>query len=284
MKPKSVVAKVVVFSLLLVGSAIFLFPLFWLIMTSLKPVEETMRLPPTLFPTVWRWSNYRDAMLYQSDVLGYIPFAVYTKNTVYIAVLATVGTVVSNSLIAYGFARIKWPGRDLIFAATLATMMIPFPVLMVPVYVIFRKLGWVGSPKPLWVPAWFGAAFNIFLLRQFFMSIPFELSDSARVDGCSEFRIWKDIIMPLSRPALAVVALFHFMYVWNDFLGPLIYLTDQKSYTLAYGLQFYQSQHGGTEWGLLMAASAVVVVPVIVLFFFAQRTFIQGIAISGIKG
>src|SRR5439155_9547316 len=142
----------------------------------------------------------------------------------------------------------------------------------------------VGSPKPLWVPEWFGSAFNIFLLRQFFMSLPFELSDAAKIDGCSEFRIFRDVILPLAKPALAVVALFNFMYVWNDFLGPLIYLTDQRTYTLAYGLQAYQSQHGGTQWHLLMAAAAVVVAPVIIVFFLAQRTFIQGITVTGIKG
>jgi multiple sugar transport system permease protein len=192
--------------------------------------------------------------------------------------------VLSNALIAYGFARVDWPGRNILFGLTIATMMIPFPVLMVPVYVIFKTLGWVGSPKPLWVPAFFGSAFNIFLLRQFFMTLPFELSDAARIDGSSEFGIFRDVILPLAKPALAVVALFTFMHVWNDFLGPLIYLTDQKTYTLAYGLQAYQSQHGGTQWPLLMAASTIVVLPVIVLFFFAQKTFIQGITVTGLKG
>jgi multiple sugar transport system permease protein len=192
--------------------------------------------------------------------------------------------VISNALIAYGFARIRWPGRDVVFALTLATMMIPFPVIMVPVFAIFRELGWVGSFKPLWVPAWFGSAFNIFLLRQFFRTIPTELSDAARIDGCSELGIFWNVVVPLSKPALAVVALFHFMYVWNDFLGPLIYLTDQKMFTLSLGLQFYQSQHGGTEWNLLMAASTLIVLPLIVVFFFTQRSFIQGISLTGLKG
>jgi len=234
-------------------------------------------------PGNWRWENYWKAITYKADKLGYIPFVRYARNTLYIAVLAVLGTVLSNSLIAYGFARIKWPGRDIAFGITIATMMIPFPVLMVPVYVIFKTLGWVGSPKPLWVPAFFGSAFNIFLLRQFFMSLPFELSDAARIDGCSEFRIFRSVILPLAKPALAVVALFTFMHVWNDFLGPLIYLTDQKMYTLAYGLQAYQSQHGGTQWPLLMAASTMVVLPVIIIFFLAQKTFIQGITVTGMK-
>ena len=195
-----------------------------------------------------------------------------------------VGAVISNSLIAYGFARLRWPGRDIFFAITLATMMIPFPVLMVPMFGLFRELGWVGTFLPLWVPACFGSAFSIFLLRQFFLTIPRELSDAAVVDGCSEFQVFRHIIVPLAKPALAVVALFQFLFTWNDFLGPLIYLTDQRMFTLSLGLQFYQSQHGGTEWHLLMAASTIIVLPIIVLFFFTQRTFIQGVAVTGMKG
>jgi multiple sugar transport system permease protein len=163
-------------------------------------------------------------------------------------------------------------------------MMIPFPIVMVPLYTLFRTMGWVGTFRPLWVPAWFGSAFNIFLLRQFFRTIPLELSEAARIDGCSKWGIFQHVILPLAKPALAVVALFHFMGTWNDFLGPLIYLLDQRTFTLSLGLQFYQSQHSGGEWNLLMAASTIVVAPVIVLFFFTQKQFIQGIAITGLKG
>jgi multiple sugar transport system permease protein len=277
-------ARLMVQALLIAGSIVFLFPLLWMISTSLKPIEETMAMPPRLLPSSPHWENYFKAVTYESDKLGYVPFVEYALNTLTICALGVIGTVIANATIAYGFARIDWRGRDVFFALTLATMMIPGPVLMVPTYVIFRRLGWVGTALPLWVPAWFGSAFNIFLLRQFFLTIPFELSDAARVDGCSEFRIFRDIILPLAKPALAVVALFHFLYAWNDFLGPLIYLTDQRTFTLALGLQFYQSQHGGTEWNMLMAASTLVVIPVIVLFFFAQRTFIQGITVTGLKG
>jgi multiple sugar transport system permease protein len=284
MTAKSWLARWVVHLVLIGGAVLFLFPLLWMISTSLKPIEETMKMPPDLLPSAARWENYSKAVFYQSDKLGYVPFLAYAGNTLYIAVLAVTGTVLANALVAYGFARVAWPGRDLLFVTTLATMMIPFTVLIVPTYALFKTFGWVGSPKPLWVPAWFGSAFNIFLLRQFFMTIPFELSDAARVDGCSEFRIFRDVILPLSKPALAVVALFHFLYVWNDFLGPLVYLTDQRTFTLALGLQFYQSQHGGTEWNMLMAAATIVVAPVIVLFFFTQRTFIQGITVTGLKG
>lgn len=265
-------------------SAMFLFPLWWLIATSLKPIEETMRQPPTLIPAHPQWHNYKDALVYGADTLGYIPFLVYARNTLLLAILGVTGTVISNGMVAYAFARMRWPGRDLLFAATLATMMIPFPVLMVPIFGLFRALGWVGTFRPLWVPAWFGSAFNIFLLRQFFRTIPNELSEAARIDGCSELGIFRQVVLPLAKPALAVVALFHFMYTWRDFLGPLIYLMDQKTFTLSLGLQFYQSQHGGTQWNLLMAASTIVVLPVIVLFFFTQKQFIQGIAVTGIKG
>jgi len=284
MAAKHPLAKIFIHGILILGSIICLFPLLWMISTSLKPIQETMTLPPKWLPSDWQFNNYIRAVMYQSDKLGYIPFLLYAKNTLYLAILGVAGTVISNALVAYGFARIEWPGRNILFGITLATMMIPFPVTMVPIYVLFRHLYWIGTFKPLWVPAWFGGAFNIFLLRQFFMTIPRELSDAATVDGCSELRIFKDIVLPLSRPALAVVALFHFMYVWNDFLGPLIYLQDQKQFTLALGLQFYQSQHGGTEWNMLMAAATIMVLPIIVLFFFTQKTFIQGITVTGLKG
>jgi multiple sugar transport system permease protein len=269
---------------LVVLSAVFLFPLLWLVSTALKAIEETMRQPPTLIPSVIQWHNFRDAFVYGADKLGYIPFLVYGRNTLILCILGVSGVVVSNAVVAYAFARLRWPGRDILFAATLATMMVPFPVLMVPMYSFWRSLGWIGTFKPLWVPAWFGSAFNIFLLRQFFRTIPFELSEAARIDGCSEWGIFREIVLPLAKPALAVVALFHFMYTWRDFLGPLIYLMDQRTFTLSLGLQFYQSQHGGTQWHLLMAASTIVVAPVIILFFFTQKQFIQGIAVTGIKG
>lgn len=265
-------------------SVLFLFPLAWMISTSLKPIAETMKTPPTWIPSQAQWHNYKDAFTYQSDKLGYIPFLVYGRNTIVLAVLIVGGTVFSNAMVAYAFSRLRWRGRDALFAITLATMMIPFPVLMVPIYGLFKSLGWIGTFRPLWVPAWFGNAFYIFLLRQFFRTIPFELSEAARIDGCSEWQIFTQVVLPLAKPALAVVALFTFMGTWNDFLGPLIYLVDQKTFTLSLGLQFYQSQNGGTQWNLLMAASTIMVAPIIVLFFFTQKQFIEGIAVTGIKG
>jgi multiple sugar transport system permease protein len=284
MKARHPLSRLIVHVILIGGSLVFLFPLFWMITTSLKPVSETMLTPPRWIPSTWQFGNYARAVTYGSDVLGYVPFLEYGKNTLLLCVLVVVGAVISNSLIAYAFARLQWPGRDVFFGITLATMMIPFPVLMVPMFALFREFGWVGTFRPLWIPAWFGSAFNIFLLRQFFLTIPRELSDAAVVDGCSQFQVFRYIILPLSKPALAVVALFQFLFTWNDFLGPLIYLTDQRMFTLSLGLQFYQSQHGGTEWHLLMAAATIVVLPIIVLFFFTQRTFIQGVALTGVKG
>ena len=268
---------------LIVLSVTFFMPFLWMLVTSIKPIKETMTNPPTWIPSQLLWHNYPDAITYDSKELGYLPFPTYARNTLIITLLSVAGPVTSNSLVAYSFARIKWPGRDLFFALTLATMTIPFPVLMVPVFSLFRWIGWVGSFKPLWVPAFFANAFSIFLLRQFFKTIPMELSEAAKIDGCSELRIFLDVIAPLSKPALSVVALFTFMGAWNDFLGPLIYLVDQHTFTLSLGLQAYQSQHGGTQWNLLMAASVIVVAPVILVFFFAQKVFIQGIATSGLK-
>jgi len=213
-----------------------------------------------------------------------ITFLTYLSNTLLVAVLGVSGMVLSSALVAYGLSRVSWKGREGLFNLTLSTMMVPFPVLMIPLYSVFRSLGWIGTLMPLWVPAFFGGAFNIFLLRQFFMTIPNELSEAARIDGCSEFQIFWRVILPLARPALSVVALFHFLFVWNDFLGPFIFLTQPETFTMALGLQQYQAQNGGSEPHLLMGASALLVLPIIVLFFFAQKTFIQGISTTGMGG
>jgi multiple sugar transport system permease protein len=220
----------------------------------------------------------------RGDKARTVTFLTYLSNSLVVAILGLFGAVLSSALVAYGLSRIRWKGRETLFNITLATMMVPFPVLMIPLYGVFRDLGWIGTLLPLWVPAYFGGAFNIFLLRQFFITIPNELSDAARIDGCSEFGIFWRVILPLARPALAVVGLFHFLFAWNDFLGPLIFLTEPETFTMALGLQQYQSQHGGSEWHLLMGASVLLVVPIVVLFFFAQKTFIQGISTTGMGG
>ena len=303
-----IVQRFCIYALLILGSITFLIPLLWMISTGLKPIDQTMSLPPTWIPYRFyvekdgarveitqseldnyptdkvikvaapRWGNFTAA------ITAMKMFSTYLKNTLILCILTVVGTVLSSALAAYGFSRIEWRGRNQVFLLALATMMVPFPVTMVPMYSLFRWLGWIGTLKPLWVGSFFAGAFNVFLLRQFFMTLPKDLSEAARIDGCNEFRIFWQIVLPLCRPALMVVGLFQFMYTWNDFMGPLIYLTNQKDFTLALGLQFFQSQHGGTEWHYLMAASTLVALPIIVLFFFTQKTFIEGISMTGIKG
>ncbi|MGH8047239.1 MAG: carbohydrate ABC transporter permease [Chthoniobacterales bacterium] len=269
--------NVLIYVLLIFFGIAFLTPFVWMVSTSLKPLNETMSLPPKWFPSIIQWHNYPDAI----HAMGY--FWRYTANTLIICTLSVIGTLLSSSLAAYGFSRIEWRGRDKLFLVLLATMMIPFPVVMVPLFALFKQLGLIGSLAPLWIPAFFAGAFNVFLLRQFFMTLPKEMSEAARIDGCSEFQIFWRIVLPLSKPALIVVALFQFMYSWNDFLGPLIFLTEQKHFTLALGLQSFQSQSGGTSWHHLMAAATLVVLPVLVLFFIAQKSFIEGISTTGGK-
>ena len=277
MKKGNLLQSIIVHALLIIGAAAFMFPLYWMVVTALKTLPEVLQSPPSWLPEKFLWSNFKTAM-------NIIPFWTYTINTVIVCVLSVIGTVISSTLVAYAFARLQWKGREFTFKCVLATMMIPFPVLMVPLFVLFSKIGWIGSLKPLWAPTFFASAFNIFLLRQFFRTIPMELSEAARIDGCSEFGILIRIILPLSKPVLLVVALFQFIYSWNDFLAPLIYLTRQETFTLSLGLQFYQSQQGGSQWNYLMAAASLVVLPVLVLYFIAQKYFIEGISLTGVKG
>ncbi|HLV66856.1 MAG TPA: carbohydrate ABC transporter permease [Polyangiaceae bacterium] len=263
-------ARVLVHLALITACLIFVFPMLWMVSTSLKPIHETMRSPPAWLPETFEWRNYL-------ETVRYIPFWEYTKNTLVICTLSSIGTTFSSALVAYSFTRLEWPGRDLLFALTLATMMVPFPVLMVPLYGVFRELGWIGTLYPLWVPSFFGGAFNIFLLRQFFLRIPKALPEAMMLDGASELTIFFRTYVPLSKSSLAVVAFFQFVYSWNDLLGPLLYLTDQNTFTLSLGLQFYESQIGGTQWHYLMAASVLTTLPVVVLFFFVQRAFLRGL-------
>ena len=262
-----------------------LLPVLYMVSISLQPAEQAMSDSGMLLPAS-PGSAARDGAANYGSVLGdgTVDFPLYFRNTLVIALLSVAGVVVSSVLVAYGFARVPWRGRGACFLVLLATMMIPFPVVMVPLFVIFRSLGWIGTFMPLWVPAWFGSAFSIFLLRQFYLTIPRELDEAARIDGCGHLGILLRILVPLSLPAILVVALLHFMYVWNDFLGPLVFLTHRDQYTLALGLELYMSRLGTTPWNLLMAASTIMVVPVLLLFLLAQRSFIEGISTSGVKG
>lgn len=256
-------------------AVVFVAPFYWLVVTSLKTDRQIFQVGKW-YPDPVMWSNYTRAV-------NYIPFAKYTVNTLLICFASIFGTVLSCSLVAYSFARIPWKGRDALFIVVLATLMLPGQVTMIPVFLIFKWLHWIGTYKPLIVPTFFGSAFFVFLLRQFFRSIPAELSESARMDGATEFGIYSRIIMPLSKPALATVALFTFIGAWTDFMGPLLYLNDPDKYTLSIGLQQFVSQHGA-EWSMLMAASTIMALPIIVLYFFAQKTFVEGITLTGIKG
>jgi multiple sugar transport system permease protein len=251
----------------------------WREISDLRGVERDVIPASAVTSEIsFRWENFPQA------VASMRHFARYLANTLILCVLNVVGTVLSSAVVAYGFARLEWRGRDALFGLLLATMMIPFPVVMVPLYSLFRWLGWVGTLQPLWVGSFCAGAFNVFLLRQFFRTIPRDLSEAARIDGCSEFRIFWQIILPLCRPALVVVALFTFLGTWNDFLGPLIYLTDERDFTLALGLEAMKtSRSGATEWHFLMAASTLVILPVITLFLVAQRSFVEGIALTGSK-
>jgi len=269
-------ARAATHSALIVLSVIFLVPLYWLVSSSLKTDQQIFKFPPEWIPWPITFHNYPAG-------LTFIPFWRYLANTTVICVFSVLGTLLSCSLVAYGLARVRWRGRNILFYTLLGTMMLPFQVTMVPMFVVFAKLGWVDTFLPLIVPRFFGAAFYIFLMRQFFLTIPHELSDAARIDGCSEWDIYWRIVLPLSKPVLAAVGLFAFMAAWNDYIGPLIYLTDQSRYTLTLGLAAFSSQYGSYP-GMLMAVTTVMTIPIIVIFFFAQRTFIQGITLTGIKG
>lgn len=210
-------------------------------------------------------------------------FPLYLRNSLLVAVLSVLGTLVSSSIVAYGFSRLAWRGRDAVFTLVLATMMVPQAVVIAPSYLLFRELGWIGTFAPLWAPAWFSGASSVFMLRQFFLTIPRELDEAARIDGCSHVGVFVRVILPLSRPALAAVGLFQFVASWNDFLGPLVFLNHQEQYTLQLGLANYYAQHGGTPWNLVMAFSTLVILPVLLLFLLTRRLFVEGVATQGLK-
>lgn len=263
---------------LAVGGVLFLLPLFWQFSTSLKTSADTMVYPPVWFPWPPQWSNY-------GELFERFPFWRYAANSLFVTTLVITGTLLSSSLAAYGFARLRMPCRDLIFVALLSTLMLPSIVLIVPQFILFQRFQWIDTYYPMIVPAFFGSPFAIFLLRQFFLSIPRDLEDAARIDGAGYFRIYWQIIMPLSVPALVAVAIYTFLASWNDFLTPLLYLSDERTYTVAVALRFLSgSMRSAPEHHLLMAATTLSILPCILLFLVAQRWFIQGIVVTGSKG
>ncbi|CAN5762079.1 carbohydrate ABC transporter permease [soil metagenome] len=269
--------KVVPRIILVLMCAGFVLPFYWMVTLGLKSNEELSIYPPTLYPNNPIWSNIKDAT-------EAFPFWRFAWNTTVITVLTIVGSVISNPIIAYGFSRIEWPGRDKVFMVVLATVFVPFPVLIVALFDIFAQLNWINTYWPLVVPLFFGQAFWIFLMRQFLMQIPKDLSDAARIDGANEFQIFWQIIMPQTLPAIGAIAIFAGVSAWNDFLGPLIYLQDSSMYTLSIGLTFFQQQDSyDVQYNLLMAASALIVLPLIVMFLLFQKSFIEGISVGSIK-
>ncbi|MCK4419559.1 hypothetical protein CEE34_02330 [Candidatus Aerophobetes bacterium Ae_b3a] len=267
----------VVYIFLAVGAVTFLIPLAWMFVTSLKIPTQIFTFPPIWIPNPVRWENYPEALMF-------IPFAKYLFNTLYLCIMNVVGTILSCSLVAYGLSRIRWPGRNIVFIAIISIIILPYQVIMIPLYIIYQHVGWLGTYKPLWVPAFLAArAFYIFLLHQFFMNIPHSISDAAKIDGCSEFSIYWRIVFPLSKAALFTVGLLQFLEIWNDFLRPLIYISEDSMFTLSLGLSGFQGAHH-TAVNLLMAVSSMMTIPIIVIFFFTQRTFVEGITLTGLKG
>ena len=270
------VGSVAAHTFMILLATIFLIPLFWLASTALKDRAQTWIFPPRWIPDPFVWTNFR-------GVFETAPFGRFLQNTLVIIFWNIVGSVLSTTLVAYGFARLRFPGRDALFMLMISTMMIPYPVTLIPTFLLFKILGWLNTYLPLTVPAFTGGAFFIFMMRQYMMTIPLELDNAARIDGCNRFQVLFRILMPICKPPLTLVTVFSFLGVWNDFLGPLIYLNDSEKYTLAIGLNLLRSRFD-TDWNLMMAAALMSVVPVLILYFLAQLHIIGGIASVGLKG
>lgn len=267
--------RAVVYLILVAGAAAFILPFYWMFATSIKTYDEVFAIPPVWWPASPQWINY-------VRLMHEIPFARYTLNTVFVTGLSLVGYIVSSAIVAFGFSFFEFKGKSALFKVLLMTMMLPPQVTMIPQFVLFRKLGWVGTFLPLVIPPFFGGAFAIFLLKQFFDTIPHTFADAAKLDGATAWDIFLRIYVPLSKPAIATASLFIFIWTWTDFLNPLIYLNDDRLYTLAIGLQQFATSRT-VDWPLLMAGSLLMTLPILVLFFMAHKTFIQGIQVGGVK-
>jgi ABC-type glycerol-3-phosphate transport system permease component len=265
------------FLIVLAGAALMILPFLWMLSTSLKPEAKVFASPPQWIPDPIQWSNF-------SKSLSVLPFGVYYRNTVIITAATILGDVLTAALVAYGFARFRFPGRGALFVLVLSTIMLPVQVTIIPRFVLFKQLRWIDTFIPIILPAFLGgSAFYIFLLRQFFLTIPRELDDAAKIDGLGTLGIFSRIMLPLSKPSLAIVAIFSFLYNWNDFFSPLIFLNSESKYTLALGLNFLKGHFFSTV-SLLMAAAVLAMIPCLLLFFVAQKYFIQGVVFTGVKG
>ncbi|GGF84379.1 carbohydrate ABC transporter permease [Paenibacillus aceti] len=276
---KMTIGEIIAFILLICITITMIFPVVFMVSTALKTSKEMLQFPPTIIPRVFAWENFRTLFANEE-----IKFGILYKNSIIVAVVSVIGTVFSSALVAYGFTRYRAKGKRILFMLMISTMMLPYPAVMIPQFILFSNLGWVNSFLPLIVPTFLGSAYQIFLLRQFFMSLPNELYDSGRIDGCTEFRLFWKIALPLSGPALATVAIFTFIWTWNDLLGPVLYLSSQEKFTLPVGLAaMMSSKFRIAPYNLLMCASIMTTLPIIAIFASAQKHFTEGIVLTGIK-
>lgn len=266
----------ILYAVVVAGGVLYALPFVWMLSTSVKPASEVFLTPPRWLPSSWHWENY--TLPWEN-----LPFLTFYKNTVIVTGLNIVGTLASSSLVAFAFARMRFRGRGVLFTIVLSTMMLPRQVTLIPLYLLWSRLGLLNTFGPLIIPSFFGHAFSIFLLRQYMMTIPIEIDDAARLDGATWFQIYRRVILPLSAPALGVVAIYNFTLHWNEFLEPLIYLNKPSTFTLPLGLQLLNGRYGG-EIQQVMAQTALSIVPVLVVFFLAQRNYVQGVVVSGVKG
>lgn len=268
--------RYLIFLLLCAGGILFILPFLWMLRTSLMEYADVQKIPLKWIPNPIRWSNFKEA-------LGFMNFAVLLKNTIIITFFVIIGQMLSCSIVAFGFARLKFPGRETLFIVLLSSMMLPAMVTEIPRFILFKSFGWIDSYYPLIIPAFFGSPFFIFLLRQFLKTIPKDLDEAARIDGCGSLRLFFQVLLPLCKPVLSTIMIFSFIWTWNDFWGPLVYLRSADKKTLALGLQVFQGIYQ-TEYHYLMAASLVVLLPVLIIYIFFQRYFTQGMIMSGMKG
>ncbi|HEW92828.1 MAG TPA: carbohydrate ABC transporter permease [Thermotogaceae bacterium] len=276
-KNSKVISKIIIYLILLVASVSFLLPFIWLVRSSFMDIGQIFILPPEWIPRPFRWQNYPEA-------LTAVPFGRYALNTITILIFVEAGVIITSTMSAFAFSRLRWKGRDKIFSVLLTSLMVPYVVTLIPTFLLWKALGGINTFLPLTVPAWFGGGmFNVFLLRQFFLTIPYELDEAAYLDGATPLQVLWKVIIPLSKPAILTVAIFTFMSVWNDLLGPIVYLNDPDKYTLAVGLATFVGMYTG-QWNYLMAASTVMILPPIILFFIGQKFFVQGITLTGLKG